>query len=108
MIPHYQAWHMRQLVGLEGPDLAGMQWQEILATARGIFRDSVRAAWSVGEFASQKTIRRVQRGFLEVCAIRSEVLSEVGLKGTQEKEEMGHKTAQNAVQMPSIQQNHGA
>ena len=68
----------------------------------------VHAAGSAGEFASQKTIRRVQRGFLEVCVIRSEVLSEVGLKGTQEEEEMGHKTAQSAVPMPSIQQNHGA
>ena len=65
----------------------------------------VRAAESAGEFASQKTIRRVQRGFLEGCAISSEVLSEVGLKGTQEEEEMGHKTAQNAAPMPSIQHN---
>jgi hypothetical protein len=40
-----------------------------------------------------------------VCAISSEVLSEVGLKGMQEEEEMGHKTAQNAAPMPSIQHN---
>ena len=39
----------------------------------------VHAGESVGEFASQKTIRRVQSGFLEVRAISSEVLSEVGL-----------------------------
>jgi hypothetical protein len=28
MIPHYQAWHARQLVNLEGPDLAGTRWRE--------------------------------------------------------------------------------
>ena len=42
MIPHYQAWHARQLVSLEGPDLAGMWQREILATARGISRDSIQ------------------------------------------------------------------
>ena len=43
---------------------------------------------------SQKTIRRVQGEFLEVCAISSEVLSEVGLEGTQEEGENG---AQNST-----------
>jgi hypothetical protein len=42
MIPHYQARHARQLVGLEGPDLAGTRRREILATARGISRDSIQ------------------------------------------------------------------
>ena len=65
----------------------------------------VCAAKSAGEFASQKTTRRVQSGFLEVCVIRSKVLSGVGLKGTQEEEEMGHKTAQKAAPMPLIQHN---
>jgi hypothetical protein len=51
---------------------------------------------------SQETIRKVQREFLEACAISSEALSEVELKGTQEEEEMGHKTAQNAALMPLI------
>ena len=68
----------------------------------------VRAAESAGEFGSQETIRRVQGESLEVCAISSEVLSEVGLEGTQEEEEMGHKTAQDAAEMPSIQQNYSA
>ena len=52
---------------------------------------------SVGEFVSQKMIRKMQREFLEVCTISSEALSEVELKGTQEEEEMGHKTAQEML-----------
>jgi hypothetical protein len=42
MIFHYQAQHARQLVSLEGPDLAGMWQWEILATTRGIFHDSIQ------------------------------------------------------------------
>ena len=42
MIPHYQAQYARQLVSLEGLDLAEMWWQVILATARGISRDSIQ------------------------------------------------------------------
>ena len=42
MIPHYQARHVRQLVSLKGPDLAGMQQWEILATTRGISRDLIQ------------------------------------------------------------------
>ena len=50
----------------------------------------------------------MQGEFLEVCAISSEVLSEVGLEGTQEEEEMGHKTAQDAAAMPFIQRDEWA
>jgi hypothetical protein len=57
----------------------------------------VCTAKSAGEFVSQKIIRKVQREFLEVCTISSEALSEVELKGTQEEEEMGHKTAQEML-----------
>ena len=42
MIPHYQARHARQLVSLEGLDLAGMRWWEILATASGISCNSIQ------------------------------------------------------------------
>ena len=42
MIPHYQTRHARQLVGLEGPDLAEMRRWVILATARGISCDSIQ------------------------------------------------------------------
>ena len=43
----------------------------------------------MGEFRSQKTIRKVQGRFSEVYTISSENLKEVKLKGTQEEEEMG-------------------
>ena len=42
MIPHYQTRHVRQLIGLEGPDLAEMRRRVILATARGISHDSIQ------------------------------------------------------------------
>ena len=41
MEPYYQSWHARQAVGLEGPDLGGKQWWEILASATAISDDSI-------------------------------------------------------------------
>jgi hypothetical protein len=39
---YYQNQHIRQHVGLEGPDLVGKQWQEIIASARNITIDSIQ------------------------------------------------------------------
>ena len=33
MVTHYEDWHSRQSVGLEGPDLLGQRQQEIMANA---------------------------------------------------------------------------
>jgi hypothetical protein len=41
MDPYYQSQHARQSIGLEGPDLAGMQHCEITASARHISEDSI-------------------------------------------------------------------
>jgi hypothetical protein len=43
MEPDYQAWHRRQIVGLEGPNLIGQQCQEILASAKEISHDSIQS-----------------------------------------------------------------
>jgi hypothetical protein len=42
MILHFEDRHGRQSVGLEGPDLIGQQWQEILASAEKITHDSIQ------------------------------------------------------------------
>jgi hypothetical protein len=42
MKPYYQNRHARQTVRLEGPDLAGRRWQEIMASARNITIDSIQ------------------------------------------------------------------
>ena len=41
IVPHYQSYYARQNVRLEGPDLAGQWWQELLAGARDIFIDLI-------------------------------------------------------------------
>ena len=41
MEPYYQSQHARQAVGLEGPDLGGKWWREILASATAISNDSI-------------------------------------------------------------------
>ena len=42
MEPDYQAWHARQVIGLEGPNLIGQWHQEILASADKILHDSIQ------------------------------------------------------------------
>ena len=42
MVPYYQSRHARQVVGLEGPDLAGQRRRQLLARARGTSRDSIQ------------------------------------------------------------------
>ncbi|KAI0252856.1 hypothetical protein BJV78DRAFT_1153479 [Lactifluus subvellereus] len=42
MVPYYQTWHMRQVVGLEGPDLAGERRRDILTSTKEISHDSIQ------------------------------------------------------------------
>ena len=42
MVPYYQNRHERQIVGLEGPDLAGQRQRQLLSSARDTFPDSIQ------------------------------------------------------------------
>jgi hypothetical protein len=42
MVPYYQNWHMQQVVGLKGPDLAGQRRQQLLTGTRGTTCDSIQ------------------------------------------------------------------
>ena len=42
MVPYYQNRHARQIVGLEGPDLAGQRHRQLMTGARGTTRDSIQ------------------------------------------------------------------
>ena len=42
MVPYYQNRHARQIVGLEGPDLAGQRHRQLMTGARGTARDSIQ------------------------------------------------------------------
>jgi hypothetical protein len=42
MEPHYQSRHARQVIGLDGRDLAGNRRREILESAKSISRDSIQ------------------------------------------------------------------
>ena len=42
MVPYYQNRHERQIVGLEGPDLAGQRQRQLMTGARGTTRDSIQ------------------------------------------------------------------
>ena len=42
MVPYYQNRHARQIVGLEGPDLAGQRHRQLMTGARGTTHDSIQ------------------------------------------------------------------
>ena len=42
MVPYYQIRHERQIVGLEGPDLAGQRRRQLMTGARDTTRDSIQ------------------------------------------------------------------
>ena len=50
MVTHYEDRHLRQSVGLEGPDLLGQQWQEIIANAQKITHDSIQDFGDLAQF----------------------------------------------------------
>ena len=42
MVPYYQNQHERQIIGLEGPDLAGQRQRQLLLNARDTSLDSIQ------------------------------------------------------------------
>ena len=43
MLPeHYEAWHLAQQIGFEGPDLAKKHWHKVLKSAKTIFIDMIK------------------------------------------------------------------
>ena len=50
MVTHYEDWHSRQSVGLEGPDLLGQRQQEIMANAQKITCNSIQDFGDLAQF----------------------------------------------------------